>query len=84
MDGRWLDHEAEGLIVVHAMFLTEPADDPPSFMAGKGAVGVELVLEDPFARHDVGAKGMRNQHPSVIVDEGSVLLCHGCTPVGVC
>ena len=37
-------------------------------VAGKRAVGVELVLEDPLARHNVGTGRTWNETPSVVVE----------------
>jgi hypothetical protein len=43
-----LDDGTEGLIKVYPRLLREAADHPSSLVAGKAAVRVELVLEDPF------------------------------------
>jgi hypothetical protein len=53
----WFDKRTEGLVVVNPEVLGEAADHPTRLVSSKGAVGVELVLEDPLARHDVGAWG---------------------------
>jgi hypothetical protein len=49
----WLDHRAEGLIVVDVGSLGEAAKDPMSLVPFQRAVGDELVLENLFASDDV-------------------------------
>jgi hypothetical protein len=49
----WLDHRAEGLIVVDAESLGEAVKDPTSLVPFQRAVGDELVLENLFASDDV-------------------------------
>lgn len=51
-------------------------------MMAKSPVGAELMLEDPFARHCVGAR-LRNEAPSTVVDEFLELIGHSRTTVGV-
>lgn len=50
---------------------------------GKRAIQVELMLVNPLARQNVGARGMRYEAPGVVVDERPVLIGHGGTTVGV-
>jgi hypothetical protein len=57
MDGGWLDNQTEGLVVVKAVLLREASNNPMSLVVGKRAIGVELVLEYPLTRHNVGAGG---------------------------
>jgi hypothetical protein len=47
-DRGWLDDGAEGLVEINPRLLREAADDPSSLVASKAAVGVKLVLVDPF------------------------------------
>jgi hypothetical protein len=49
----WLDHRAEGLIIVDAGSLGEATKDPVSLVSFQGAVGAELVHENPFAGNDI-------------------------------
>jgi hypothetical protein len=57
MDGGWLDNQTKGLVVVEAVLLREASNNPMSLVAGKSVIGVELVLEYPLARHNVGTGG---------------------------
>lgn len=81
--GGRFDNRAEGLVVVDALALGETSDNPASLVASEGPIGMELVPEDPLARHDVGAGGARNELPGVVVDESLVLIHHRGTPVGI-
>jgi hypothetical protein len=58
------DNRTESLVVVDAMLLREPVDNPPSLMASKGAVRVVLVPENPFAGDDISTRRSRNKPPS--------------------
>jgi hypothetical protein len=51
-DGRF-HNRAERLIVVHTEALSETPEDPTSLVAIEGAVGAELVGENPLAGDDV-------------------------------
>ena len=66
-----LDDGAERLVVVDAVSLGEAADNPMSPMTSQRDVGVELVLEDPLAGDDVGARRPGDEAPRV-VDESLV------------
>ena len=82
-DHRRLDDGAECLIVVNAVALSEAANNPASLVTGKGTIGVEFMLINPLACHNIGARGLGDDPPSVVVDEGLVLIRHGSTPLGV-
>jgi hypothetical protein len=71
-----LDHWAEGLIVVDAGSLGEAAKNPASLVPFQGAVGIELVLENPLAGDAVGANGARDKISDVIDDQGSKFFFH--------
>ena len=43
-----LDDGAKRLVEIDPGLLREPADHPPSLVAGEATISVELVLEDPF------------------------------------
>jgi hypothetical protein len=79
-DGGRLDHRAGGLIVVDAVPLDEAVKNPASLVPFQGAVGVELVLEDPFAGDDVGDNRMRDKLPSILGDQGIIFFFHGMAP----
>jgi hypothetical protein len=78
-----LDHWAKGLNVVDVGSLGEAAKNPVSLVPVQGAVGVELVLENPLAGDDVGANWARDKIPCVVGDKGSKLFFHGVAPVWI-
>jgi hypothetical protein len=81
--GSRFDNRAKGLVVVNALTLGEATDNPASLVASKGPIDMELVLEDPLPRYDVGSGGPRNKLPCVVVDEGLIFIHHRGTPVGI-
>jgi len=54
MNGGRFDNRTERLVVVDAVALSEAADHPAGLVTGDGAVGVEFMLINPLARHNVG------------------------------
>jgi hypothetical protein len=79
----WLDHRAEGLIVVDAESLGEAVKDPTSLVLFQGSIGVELVLEDLFTGDDVGANKVRDKIPGVVGDQGNKFFFHGVVPLQI-
>jgi hypothetical protein len=77
------DHRAEGLIVVSAGSLGEAVKNPASLVPFQGAIGIELVLENPLVSHDVGANGVRDKIPGVVGDQGSKFFFHGIVPIRI-
>jgi hypothetical protein len=75
---------AESLIIVDSRALSETLKDPTGLVAIKGPVSPELVREDPLAGDNVGALRSGNQLPGLIANQGSVLLLHSRTPMGIC
>lgn len=51
------DNRAERLVIVDAVSLGEAADHPTRLMTSKRPIEVELMFEDPIARHNIGARG---------------------------
>jgi hypothetical protein len=51
--------------------------DPTSPVPLQSAIGVELVLHDPFAGDNVGANKMRDKVPRVVGDKNIIFLLHG-------
>jgi hypothetical protein len=47
------------------------------------AIGVELVLEDPFTGEEVGANGARDKIPGVVGDQGKKFFFHGMMQVWI-
>jgi hypothetical protein len=82
-DGGELDDRAEGLIVVHAEALGEAPKNPASLVAVQGAIRSQFVAKEPLASGRIGAGRTWNQVPSVVVQQGRVLLLHGPTLVRV-
>jgi hypothetical protein len=77
VDGCRLDNRTKSLIVIDIEPLGEAAKNPASLVQFQGAIGVELVLEDPFASDNVGANRMRDKIPSVVADQIIVFFLHG-------
>lgn len=65
------------------MALGEAADHPMCHVTRKSVVGVELMLEDPLACHNIGAKGPRDGVPCVVVDKSLEFIGHDYTRVGI-
>jgi hypothetical protein len=59
-NGRRLDDRGECLAEVDPRPLLEATNDPASLASLEGTVGLELVLEHPFAGDDIRAR--RTQH----------------------
>jgi hypothetical protein len=83
VDHGWLDHWAEGLIVVDVESLGEAAKNQASLVPVQGAIRIGLVLENPHAGDDVGANRTRDKIPSVVGDQGTKLFFHGAMPVRI-
>jgi hypothetical protein len=78
-----LDHQDESLIIVDDGSLGEAVKDPTSHVPFQRAIGVKLVLENPFAGDDVGANGVRDKILCAVGDQGSKLFFHGMAPVQI-
>jgi hypothetical protein len=78
-----LDRRAEDLIVVDVESLGEVAKNLVSLVPVQGAVGIELVIENPLAGDDVGTNRTRDKILGVVGDQGSKLFFHGMTPVRI-
>jgi hypothetical protein len=78
-----LDNRDESVIVVDAGPLGEVEKDPRSLVSFQRAVGVELVLENPFTDDDIGANGARDNIPGVVDDQGNKLFFHGVAPIWI-
>jgi hypothetical protein len=76
-NGAGFNDGGESFVVIDAVFLRKPTDDPPSFIASKGAIGMKLVAKNPFARDYIGAGGTRDELPSGVVEESGEFRAHG-------
>jgi hypothetical protein len=83
LDRGRLDHRAEGLIVVDVGSLGEAIKDLASLVPFLRAIGVELVLEDPFLSDHVRANEARKKITGVVGNQGSKFFFHGATPVRI-
>jgi hypothetical protein len=81
-DGSKLDDGAEGLIVDHYRALGEAPKDPAGLVAVEGAIQSQLVAKEPLAGDHIGVGWTWHQVPSVVGQQGRVLL-HGPTSVRV-
>ena len=59
-NGRWLDHKTKSLIEVHTWALSEPAKNPASLVPLQRTISLELVLVDPLAGDQIGARRPRD------------------------
>jgi hypothetical protein len=80
-DGGKLDDEAECLIVIHVGSLGEAPKNPASLVAFEGAIRSQLVAKEPLASDHISTRQTWHQVPSVVGQQGCVLLLHGPTPV---
>ena len=55
----------------------------PCFVTVESTVRLELVMENPFAGHDVCVGGWGDEFPRVVGEEGAVLIGHRGKPVRV-
>jgi len=63
---RGLHHWTEGLIIVHTGVLREATKNPMYLVPLKGAIGLELVLENPLPRNDIGLRRTRDKILGVV------------------
>jgi hypothetical protein len=83
VDRGLLDLCTEGLIVVNPMLLGEATNHPIHFVIGKGAINIELMLDDPLARHDVGASWTKGKALGVVGTNDLILVHHRVVLVGI-
>jgi len=65
-NGCWLDNRREGLVEVEAGALREVTDNPTRFATLQGAIGMEFVLENPFASDHMSTGWTRYKFPCPI------------------
>ena len=79
----WLDDRTESLGEVNAGALCEAAQHPARLVALKRSIRLELVLENPFASHNVGPRWTWDKIPRAVGQEGVELLLHSASPIGI-
>lgn len=82
-NGGGLHNWTEGLVEVHIGTLGEAAQDPACLVPLQGAVGEELVLEDPLARDNICLWRPPDEVPRVVLQKGAVFFLHSSPPIGV-
>jgi hypothetical protein len=63
--------------------LGEATKDSACLVPFQRAIGVELVLEDPFTGDNVGANRARDKISSIVGDQGSKLFFDGAMSVRI-
>jgi hypothetical protein len=71
-----LDNWTEGLIIVDVGSLGKVVKYPMSLVSFQRAVGVELVLKNPFVGDDARANGVMDKTTVVVGDQGSKFFFH--------
>lgn len=80
-DGGWLDDGRERLAGRSRQgALNVTTQHPPSFAPFEGAVGVEFVLEHPFAGDNANAEWVRHQTPHLVAQKGIMFGLHCMAP----
>ena len=77
------DDRGEGFAEVDPRPLMKPAHHPSSFVTLEGAIGAQLVFEDPFTRDDLSTGRPWHKSPRAVMLESIKLLLHGVTPWGI-
>ena len=77
------NHRAESFIIINARSLSESAKYPAGFVSVKRPISMKFVLKYPFTSDHVGCSGARDQIPSMVVHESSILLFHCSSPVRI-
>ena len=63
--------------------LGEAAEDPARLVPLKHTISMELMLEGRLPSDDVGARWARNKIPSLVFQQGAVLILHSSQPIWV-
>jgi hypothetical protein len=81
--GIYLHYWSEGLIIVNTMNLLKDFGDKPSFVSTDLSIHCTLGPVDPSASDKFPPRRKGNQIPSLVLEEGFVLLLHGGFPKGI-
>ena len=82
-DGGRLDHWTEGLCKIHTRTLSEAPKYLACFVALQSPVSIELMLENPLARDDVGSRGAKHKVPGVVLQQGIIFFHHSSSLIGI-
>jgi hypothetical protein len=82
-NGGMLHNRCEGFAKVDSRALTEVTDNPSSLVLVEGAIEVEFLFENPFARDDMSSWRLPNKSPCLIADESMILRLHSCEPIRI-
>jgi hypothetical protein len=74
---------SEGLIIVNAMHLLKAFGNYPGFVFANLSICCTLGPIDPSAPDNFPFRRKGNQIPSLVLEEGVVLLLHGRFPKGI-
>jgi hypothetical protein len=74
---------SEGLIIVNTMNLLKAFGDKPGFVSTNLSIHCALGPVDPSASDKFPPRRKGNQIPSLVLEEGVVLLLHGGFPKGI-
>jgi hypothetical protein len=81
--GIHLRYWSEGLIIVNTMNLLKAFSDNPGFVFDNLSICCALGHVDPSAYDNFPPRRKGNEIPSLVLDEGVVLLVHGGFPKGI-
>jgi hypothetical protein len=74
---------SESLIIVNTMHLMKAFGDKPGFVSANLSICCALGPVDPSAYDKFPPRRKRNQIPSLVLEEGVILLLHGGFPKGI-
>jgi hypothetical protein len=77
MYGIYLHYWSEGIIIVNAIHLLKSFGNYPSFVSSNLSISCALSPVDPSAPDKISSRMKGNQIPSLVLEEGVVLLLHG-------
>lgn len=77
------DHGTGRLVKINTEFLGESTENPPCLVLVKKAIEVKFVLKDPPVRNNVGIERGTNKIPSIVRQDGMILIDHSNMPVEV-
>jgi hypothetical protein len=81
--GIHLHYRRKGLTIVNTMNLLKAFGNKPSFVSVDLSIRCTLGLVDPSASDKFPPRSKGNQIPSLVLEEGFVILLHGGFPKGI-